>query len=129
MSAESEFKKHEAECLECTGEIEEQHFCSLGKKLLNALIIEDPSQAQYWVLERDAIILGGIPNKSKVVNDWQQGKTVASIAFVNQAESVLAGFPLDEQKRLQKEIELLKNGQKVLFEWISISEFLNGPIL
>jgi len=127
MTAESDFKHHQLGCPICADEIMEKFFCPLGKNLLYALIAEDPAQSQYWVLERDAITLGGLPNKSRVANDWKPGKTTESIAFINQAESIMAGVTSEEQKRLQKEIDLLKSGQKILRDWISVSDFLNNP--
>lgn len=59
---------------------------------------------------------------------WNSDKTSASIAFVNQAETLMADYPLEDQIRLQTEIDLIKSGQLVLINWMSVSEFLRGPI-
>lgn len=63
------------------------------------------------------------------MKDWKINKTSASVAFVYQAEILMQDLSLEEQIKLQLEIDLIKGGQKNLTEWISVSKFLNGPIV
>ncbi len=58
---------------------------------------------------------------------WQTGKTAASIRFVNQATLYLQanyGTHNEQTDKVEKEIELIKNGNKVLTEFVEIEEFL-----
>ncbi len=65
---------------------------------------------------------GALPPKDL---EWQVGKTVASINFVNDAEKYLENCG-DEPIRmnLEAEIKAIKNGTKVLDKFLTVEERL-----
>jgi hypothetical protein len=57
--------------------------------------------------------------------EWQIGKTAASISFVNDAERYIVGCNnADEIERLKKAAQEVKEGKRVLDQWLTVEEFL-----
>lgn len=58
---------------------------------------------------------------------WQQGKTAASIQFVQEAEALLSGandVTADERKLLEAQIDMLKNGAVSLDDFEAVNAWL-----
>jgi len=56
---------------------------------------------------------------------WEIGKTAASISFVNDAERYIAYCDnAVEIERLKKAVEEVKEGRRVLNQWLTAEEFL-----
>jgi len=56
---------------------------------------------------------------------WEIGKTAASISFVNDAERYIANCSnADQADRLKKAVQEVKEGTKVLDQWLTAEEFL-----
>jgi hypothetical protein len=65
---------------------------------------------------------GAIPPASA---QWQIGKTAASISFVQEAERYIGSCKnRKETARLKKEIRAIKNGTRVLNDWMTVEQFL-----
>lgn len=57
--------------------------------------------------------------------EWQIGKTAASISFVNDAERyITACSNADEIELLKKVVQDVKEGKRVLDQWLTVEEFL-----
>lgn len=60
--------------------------------------------------------------------EWQLGKTAASIAFVRAASWHIAHTPKEPQrKRLERFVEQLKSGDRSLLEYMTVDSFLRDP--
>jgi hypothetical protein len=73
-------------------------------------------------------VLGANPPEGA---EWQLGKTAPAIRFVNEAERFFQMMPEDRYgyseeavKLLRKRIVELKSGEKTLFNWQDVDEFL-----
>lgn len=59
--------------------------------------------------------------------EWQEGKTAATISFVNEASLYLAGKPrVSPIQMLERYVEKLKSGKEQLTEWLTVEEFMNS---
>lgn len=58
---------------------------------------------------------------------WQEGKTAATIAFVNEASAYLATQPkVSPIVMLERYIERLKSGEEALTKWLSVKDYMNS---
>jgi hypothetical protein len=61
--------------------------------------------------------------------EWQIGKTAATIQFVRQGEEVLSRdnhLSQTDKVRLKNRIQALKKGDVVLLEWQDVGEYLKS---
>ncbi len=59
--------------------------------------------------------------------EWQEGKTAATIRFVNEAEAYLMAQPkVSPIRALEAYVKNLKNGTEVLNEWLTVKEFMDS---
>ncbi len=58
--------------------------------------------------------------------EWQEGKTAATIRFVNEAEAALdrADLTDDEKYILRHTIEFMKRGDEALTDWETVDDWL-----
>ena len=58
---------------------------------------------------------------------WQEGKTAATIAFVNEASAYVATQPkFSPIVMLERYIERLKSGEDVLTKWLTVKDYMSS---